>query len=417
LRYELLIALRYLKAQRKQTSISLISGIAIGGVALGVLALVIVLAVMSGLEADLRQKILGASAHMVIDDPAQTPLPDDPVRDAKIAQDPEVLGVSPYVTVKAMVRSGDFTNGVVLRGIDSSRAESVLSIGRQMVQGSLDSLRAPAESALPRERPVQGIVLGEILASSLRVFVGERLQLLIPGAVSTPVGRQARVRTFQVVGIFRTEIYEFDSSWAYTSLEGARGLLKLGDRRISGLEVKLRDLFEAPEVAVRLRAKLGPAVRIRDWRQMNAAFFSALQLEKWAMFIILCLIVMVAAFNIVSSLSMKVMEKTQDIGVLKAIGATDGAILRVFLLEGAAIGAVGTAVGLVLGTGFCLLAERHRLIPIPGDIFNLDHLPFRLELLDVVAVCTASLLISLLTTLYPSIQAARLNPVEAIRNG
>jgi lipoprotein-releasing system permease protein len=415
LRYELIIALRYLKARRRQTSISLITLIAVGGVAIGVLALIVVLAVMSGLEADLREKIVGTSAHVVVDGAAPIPILEYGPLLEKISRDPLVVGVSPYVTAKAMVRSGDFTNGIVLRGIDPDRALGVLALGGQLVQGSLTSLRGPVESGLPEERPVPGIVLGEILASGLRVFLGERVQLLIPGAVSTPLGRQPRVKTFQVVGIFRTEIYEYDSSWAYTSLEGARSLLKLGDE-VSGIEVKVSDLFEAVQVAERLRAGLHAGLRVRDWRQLNAAFFSALQLEKWAMFIILCLIVTVAAFNIVSTLTMKVMERTEDIGVLKALGATDGSILKVFLLEGGSIGVLGTVAGLVLGVALCTVADRYHLVRIPSEIYNLSYLPFRLETTDVLAVCVASFVISVLTTVYPSYQAARLDPVEAIRH-
>jgi lipoprotein-releasing system permease protein len=415
LQYELRIALRYLRARRQEGSLSLVSVIAIGGVALGVIALVVVLAVMTGFEADLREKILGTSAHLVVDGGAQEMLGQHEELGRRLAAVRGVVAASPFVVVKAMLRSGSHTDGVVLRGVDPALARGVLRVPEQLVHGSFDQLSGLVESPLPDESAVPGIVLGEVLASSLRVFVGERVQLLIPGAVSTPFGRQPRVRTFQVVGIFRSRIYEYDSSWAYSSLSGARSLLGL-QGGVSGFELKVEEIFEAPAVAARVRASLGGELRVRDWRQLNAAFFAALQLEKWAMFIILCLIVMVAAFNIVSTLSMKVMEKTKDIGVLKAIGSTDGSVLKVFLYEGLAIGLSGTVLGMILGTGFCWLADRYRLVTVGTDLYNLSYLPFKMEALDLVSVFAASLLISVVTTLLPSLQAARLDPVEAMRN-
>ncbi len=411
--FELRIALRFLASRRRRRALSFVSWIAVGGVALGVLALIVVLSVMTGFQLDLRDRLVGADAQIMVTRPKKEPLLNYRELRERILAIQDVVEVSPFFDVKAMIRAAGFTGGIELLGIDPANVAGIGELPHQLVQGRLENL-LELQRGIGGEPAVPGIILGEILATDLRVFPGERIQLLIPGAISTPLGRKPRIRTFQVVGIFRTRLYEYDSSRAYARLEDAWSLA--GARGgVTGLGAKVSELELVPGVASEIKRAISPDLRVRDWRQMNAAFFSALELEKWAMFVILCLIVVVASFNIVSTLTMKVMEKSRDIGVLRALGATEHSILAVFVIEGLWIGILGTILGTYLGVSLCYLADAHHLITSAAQVYDVAYLPFKTQPVDVLIVCFASVSISFLTAIPPSLQAMHLDPILAIR--
>lgn len=410
--YELRIALRYLTGRRKQASISVVSAIAVIGVGLGVAALIVVTAVMTGFQDELRDRILGSNAHIIVFDRADQAIEDyRELADAARAV-PGVRGASAFIISKAMARAGMRSEGVVLKGIDPDRAGGVLSLTQDLVSGSLEALRTKHAGA--DGEPIYGILLGKILADSLGAKPGTKLELLIPGAQTQDGEKESIVGLFTVDGIFESHMYEYDSTWSYTSLEGAQHFLDLGDKA-SGIEISVDDIWRTKEALPKLEEALGTRYWMQDWQAMNAPFFAALELQKWAMFLILCLIVMVAAFNVVSTLVLVVMERGREIGILKALGASNAAIRRVFLYEGMIIGLAGTLLGLVVGSVVCVVADTFKLVRIAGEIYYMSHLPFHLELADMALICGASLLISFVTTLLPSSRAARLDPVDAIR--
>ncbi len=342
-RFEVFVALRYLFALRKQSFISIISLCAVCGVALGVAALIVGIGVMNGFSKDLRDKILGVNAHIIISSLSGG------IRDAALvsetaARTPEVLGVTPFIYSEVMLSSPDGVKGVVLRGIDPRTAESVLSLDRDMVQGRVASLA----EADPDGRP--GIIVGNELAKRLSLSPGMQVSLLSPSGRQTAAGFQPKIRNFLVQGTFRTGMYEYDSSLGYVTVEAARDLLGYKGDFVSGLEVRIRDVDHAEQVSQALRKNLaGFPVYVRHWQEMNANLFAALKLEKTAMFVILALIVLVGSFSIVTTLVMLVMEKTRDIAILMSMGATRSMVRRIFMLQGTIIGAIGTALGYVLG--------------------------------------------------------------------
>jgi lipoprotein-releasing system permease protein len=412
MRFELRIALRYLTGRRKQASISVVTAIAIVGVGLGVAALIIVTAVMSGFQAELRDRILGSNAHIIVFDRSDEPISDY----ARLVQAADhvdgVREASPFIISKAMARFGPRSEGVVIKGIDPVRARNVLSLERDLIAGSLDGLAAAKIG--PDGRPIHGILLGKDLAEALGARLGSTVELLIPGSEERDGGKSAILAAFEVCGLFQSHMYEYDTTWTYTSLEGAQKFLGLGDR-VSGIEISVRDIWQTKRLQPELELALGTRYWLQDWQSMNATFFDALELQKKAMFVILCLIVMVAAFNVVSTLILMVMERQREIGILKALGATDGAIRLVFLAEGMIIGLAGTLLGLFVGATLSYVADRFQLVRISGEIYYVSYLPFHLKALDVALTCASSLLISFVTTLIPSSRAASLHPVDAIR--
>jgi lipoprotein-releasing system permease protein len=404
---EYYIALKYLLAKRKQTFISIITIISVAGVTVGVMALIIVLAVMSGFEKELKDRILGATAHVHV-----TSL-DGSIADpfsvaGRVRQVPGVVGASPYIFSQMMISSGAGAAGGVLRGVDVATIGDVTRLPKDIVQGSIDALRRNVPAGLP------GILLGKELAVNLGVSLGDVVEILVPGGNVTPLGTFPRVTRFRVGGISESGMYEYDATFAYVSFQEAGKLLGM-DERGTGIEVKVADVYAAGKVAARVRSTLGPPFWAKDWMQSNRNLFSALRLEKVVMFIILVLIVMVAAFNIISTLIMIVMEKTRDIAVLMTMGATRKTILRVFALEGLLIGVVGTGLGTALGMFLCDLLRRYRFIRLPSDVYYISTLPVLLDPVNILLVSGSSVLICFLATLYPSVQAARIDPAEAIR--
>ena len=409
--YELFLARRYLLPRRRRGFLSLITWIAVGGVTLGVLALIVVLAVMSGFEREVKTRIVGTNAHLVILPYGTQGMGNADSLVATVQAHPEVIAAAPFIYGKAMISARGSTDGIVVKGVDLEAESKVTHI--------LDYIeRSPGPftlSTIPGEVP--RVVLGVHVAEALSVTTGERVQILAPQVgTASPLGYLPRVRNFQVAGIFRSGMYEYDASFVFLGIREAQDLLALGDR-ISAVEAKVRDMYRAPQVAAEIVDRLGGfPYRATDWIEMNAQLFSWMQMEKRVMFIILTLIVMVAAFNILASLLLLVMEKRRDIGILRSMGATPGEIATVFILQGVIIGWVGMVLGAAGGLTLCHLLEKYKFIRLPGDIYFIDTLPVRVEAGDVAAVLLSVLMISILATIYPAVKAARLRPVEAIRN-
>lgn len=404
------IALRYLAPRRGRGFLGLLSLIAVGGVFVGVTALVVVLAVMSGFEQELRQRIVGAYAHVVVLRRGDEPLRHYREVMARVAEDPGVEALAPFVYTEAILSNGrTHQEGVILRGVDLDLESQVTDIRAHLVDGSLD-LDLDGEDRYP------GILLGSVLADRLLAFPGDTLVAAsLAASRLTPLGYVPKLRRFRVAGIVRTGIYEFDAKLAYIGLEEAQALLGL-DGAVTGLSVRVRDAYGAPEVGARLADSLGYPYRTNNWIEMNQSLFSALKLEKVVMFVILTLIILVAAFNIVSTLIMIVKDKAREIGILRSMGLTARRVVRIFVLEGLTIGLVGTALGSMAGLLLAYLLDRYQFISIPGDVYFIDSLPVAMEWLDFALVAAASLAISLTATIYPALRAARLTPVEAIRN-
>lgn len=405
--FELLIALRYIFALRKQSFIAVISLFAVCGVALGVAALIVVIGVMNGFTKDLRDKILGVNAHVIVSAFSGG------IRDHKdmaelCRQVPGVTGVTPFVYSEVMLSASGGVKGVVLRGIEPGTAEQVLSISKDMVAGSVKDLDADPD--------MPGVVVGAEMAKRLGLGLGSTVNLLSPTGTQSSVGFTPKVRVFRVAGIFRTGMFEYDATLGYVTVEAARNLLGFKDDIVSGLEVRLSDVYKAGEVSEALRAKLHEyPVYVRNWQEMNANLFAALELEKTAMFIILAMIVLVGSFSIVTMLVMLVMQKTKDIAVMMSLGADEGMIRRIFMFQGSFIGAVGTALGYGLGIPVALLLKKYQFIKLPSDVYPVDYLPVRLEWLDMTLIGAAALLLCFLSTLYPARRAAALKPSDALR--
>ena len=408
--FEFFVSLRYLLAKRRQTFISLITFISIAGVAVGVTALIVVLAVMNGFQRDLRDRILGITSHIVVGRYDATIADYHEVID-EIKRENGVTGASPYIYTQVMLSSGRGVSGALLRGIDPQTAAEVVNIQKDMIRGNLTDLEnTPSTSS--ENGP--GIILGVELANNLGVRQKDWVTVISPTGRLTPIGQTPKSKLFQVAGIFQSGMFEYDNTLAYISLKSAQQFLGIGDV-VSGIEVRVDDIYDAQAIAQKLRSRLGPSFWVRDWMQMNRNLFSALKLEKVVMFIILTLIVLVAAFNIVSSLIMLVMEKTRDIAILKAMGATTTSIRKIFVLEGLMIGVSGTILGLLGGFGLCGILKRYHFIELPRDVYYISTLPVHLEGTDVAIIAFSAIAISLIATLYPSRQAAKLEPAEALR--
>jgi len=405
--FEFFIALRYIFALRKQSFIAVISLFAVCGVALGVAALIVVIGVMNGFTKDLRDKILGVNAHVIVS--AFT----GGIRDYREVADicrqvPGVTGVTPFVYSEVMLSSPGGVKGVVLRGIDPSTADQVLSLTRDMVSGSVKDLAGQDD--------IPEIIVGAEMAKRLDLRAGAMVNLLSPSGTQSAVGFTPKVRMFRVAGVFRTGMFEYDSTLGYVTVDAARNLLGFKDNVVTGLEVRLKDVYKAGEVSDQIRVKLHEyPVYVRNWQEMNANLFAALELEKTAMFIILAMIVLVGSFSIVTMLVMLVMQKTKDIAVLMSLGATKESIRRIFMFQGSFIGAVGTALGYGIGIPVALILKKYQFIRLPSDVYPMDFLPVRLEWMDLTLIGVAALALCFLSTLYPARRAASLKPSDALR--
>jgi len=406
--YELFVSLRYLKAKRKQIFISIITLICMAGVGLGVMALVVVLSVMSGFVEDIKTKILGTNAHLVILQHGSA------MRDyqevvRKVEGVNGVVAATPFIFSQALLTSETNVHGIVLRGIDPETAGRVINIESTLKKGSLESLKKEGGSTLP-----PGIFIGKELAQNLGVMLEDTVVIVSPLGAMAPMGTGPPMKKFRVSGIFDSGMYEYDTSLAYISLKSAQKFLAMEDV-VSGVEVKVQDIYGVKKVAQSIQKLLGFPFWIKDWMQMNRSLFAALKLERIMMFILLVLIVLVAAFGIVSTLIMVVMEKNKDIAILKSMGATAKSIMRIFIFEGLIIGVVGTILGLIGGYVICILLAKYQFISLPSDVYYISHLPVKMNVLDFLIVALSAIGISFLATLYPSWQASKLDPAEALR--
>ena len=410
--YELFIGLRYLKAKRKQTFVSLITLISIAGVMVGVTALIVVIAVMNGFKEDLRDKILGVTSHVVISRFDGNISKYQEVR-AKVEEVSGVNAATPFIYTQVMISSRKAISGAVLRGIEPKTASKVINLPKNLRAGSLEELEAENKPEGMRSTP--GIILGNELARNIGALRGDPVTVISPLGRLTPLGRVPRSQTFRVAGIFDSGMYEYDSTIAYVSLWAAQRFLGIGDR-VTGIEVRVDDIYAADRVARAIGKALdGYPYWSRDWMRMNKNLFSALKLEKIVMFIILTLIILVAAFNIVGTLIMVVIEKTRDIAILKSMGATRRSIMKIFMIEGAVIGLVGTLLGLLGGYTICTLLATYKFIELPSDVYYISTLPVQMNPLDVALIALAAIVITLAASVYPAWQASRFDPAEAIR--
>jgi lipoprotein-releasing system permease protein len=396
------IARRYLTKGRKNSFISIISAVSILGIAIGVAALVIALALINGFQADIRDRILSSSAHIMITDRFGDGFTGYGETERDLAgRFPEVKAVMPVVFGTVLVKGGARdVSGAVFRGLD---------LGRKKLEpwlAELDFGRLPQG-----EREV---LLGRELALKLNLFAGDSCLVVSPQAALSPMGIMPRFRKFHISGIFRSGLYEFDSGTVISGLAAAQKLFSLKDK-VSYLQINLHDIFSAEKVADALRARLGAGRTVITWRELNQSLYSALKLEKTVLFFTLALIIVVASLNIVAGLILLVMQKIKDIGILLSYGTTAAQIRRIFFLQGAVIGVLGTALGVILGLGFCFLANRYELIKVPPEIYQVSFVPFHIGLFDLGAIVFVSLLISFLATLLPSRKAAAISVVDAVK--
>jgi lipoprotein-releasing system permease protein len=409
--FEYFIGGRYLRAKQKETFISFITMLSIAGVTVGVMALIVVIAVMAGFESDLKNRILGIESHVVIMRHG-SPFSDYHKILGQVVNTNGVEAATPFIYTQIMLRSSSGVSGAVLRGIDPESAGRVIKV--------LDSSALLNIKKMYRGKDttgsVPGVILGKELARNLGLGMGDAVYLISSRGMISPMGYLPAMKRFQVAGLFESGMYEYDGSLAYIHLRDAQKILHMEDS-VTGIEVRINDIYNARHIADKILADVGFPYWARDWMQMNHNLFSALKLEKTVMFIILALIVLVAAFNIASTLIMMVMGKTKDIAILKAMGAMDGSIRKIFIFKGMVIGFMGTTLGVCLGFIMCKLLEKYKFIELPGDVYYISTLPVRLEALDVFIIAAGAMVICFMATLYPARQASKLNPVEAIRYG
>ena len=421
--FEFFISLRYLRAKRKQIFVSIITFISVAGIFLGVAALIIVLAVMNGFETDLRNKILGINSHVVLMQYTGAMKDYQKVMN-EVEQVEGVVASTPFIFSQAMLRNEGRTSGVILRGMSVDTAFKVINLGK-MHEGNIEYLSEKQRSTIELGKDksaLPGIVIGKELAKNMGLLLFDPVNIISPMGISTPMGMVPKMKRFVVVGIFDSGFYEYDSTLAYVSLRDCQDFLNLGER-VTGIEIKVNDIYKANIIAKSIEKKLGFPFWARNWMEMNKNLFSALKLEKRVMFIILSLIVLVAAFNIISTLIMIVMEKNKDIAILKSMGATSASIMRIFIYQGVTIGAIGTLMGCIGGLAVALNLEKLSVYIenlfgfkiLPGDVYYLSQLPSQVNYSDVVIIIIGTMLICFLSTIYPSRRASKLDPAEALR--
>lgn len=405
MRFELFVARRYLRG-RTGTRFSGVAAIATGGVFVGVAAIIIVLSVINGFHDELRNRILGATPHVMVVKYSYAPIPYSGPDDTlllRLEQIPGVTSVAPFIYGKTLVRSESGVEGILIRGVDPERESDVTDIAGTVIDGEF-------------ELDTDGVVLGVDLARLLGVGVGDRVNLVAPyGGTATPLGFVPRTRYFRISGIFDAGMYEYNSTFIYAGLRPLQQFLGM-QNEITGYELRVQDIYAAGRIARRITEELGFPYHASDWVAQNRNLFAALRLEKVVTFIVLVLIVLVAAFNIIGMLTMIVLRKTREIGILKTIGARPADVTRIFICAGLLMGGIGTALGAAFGAGVSLLLNRYNFINLPGDVYFIQRLPVQMQVMDFVYVCAAALLITFAATIYPALHAARMDPVEAIRH-
>lgn len=406
--YELFIATRYLKSKRRTGFISLISYLSIAGVTIGVAALIIVLSVMNGFETQVRDRIIGADAHIRLGTYGENGITAVDSVVEKIKGLRHITGISPYLMEKGMIREANRTEGLIVRGIDPATIGQVSDLPNNIVSGGLHLSRVDVTG----QPNLPGIVIGRYLADRLYSTLGDTVVLFSPGVAGPFI--QPRARQFIIAGIFETGLYEYDDVFAYIAMPEAQDLFRQTGK-VTGLEIKLDHYDNAAAVKEEIQSVLKYPYFPRTWFEMHRNLFSWMKIEKWMTFILLSLIIMVAAFNIISSLIMIVLEKKKDIGILKSMGATRASIRRIFIYEGLAVGVIGAGLGTILGCGVCLLQLKYRFFSLPPDVYFISELPVLMKVSDFLVIGLAALLLCFLASIYPASKAASLVPVEAIR--
>lgn len=419
--YEIFVGLRYLRAKRRNRTISLNTVVSIAGITLGVAALIGTVGIMTGFKEDIQAKILGTTAHIIVQDRIKDGMSDyDPVT-KQVVTVPGVVAATPFVLKQVLLTTQTGVQGIVIRGIDPQREGTVTELAKNLSTGQLADLSRPVKvkqspiddptsPAVETEKP--GIILGKELALRLGVFVGDTVNVVSPVGPISAIGMVPKIRTFALVALFQSGMYEYDSSLAYIDLAEAQKFFSMG-QTVTGIEIKVTDVFRAAETARSVEQSLGFAYGARDWMQMNRNLFSALKLEKTMMFLLLVLITIVASFNIVSTLTMIVTEKQKEIAILKAMGATRKSIRRIFMLNGLIIGLSGTAIGIPVGYAFLWLIQT--FWTFDPTVYYISRIPVHVQAMDVFLVAGSAIVISFAATVYPSLQAAKLEPVAALR--
>jgi len=424
--YELFVSIRHLSAKKSQKFISLNTWISIAGVGLGVMALIVVIAVMSGFSKDLRDKILGTNSHVVVSNMNRAMVEnyDDIIK--KVRSVEGVIAAAPFIMNQVMLINGDRVSGVVVRGIDPEKEETVSDLGKNMVSGTVTHLKTKSSFSgdikVRGKKNRAGIILGKELSRRLGVGVGDIVSMVSPVSRVTPVGLIPRMKLFKVVGVFESGMYEYDANLSFILLKSAQKFFSMKNG-VSGIEVRVADIEQAGNIASVIQKELGFPYLVRDWMRMNRNLFSALKLEKIVMFIILILIIFVAAFNIVSTLFMLVMEKAKEIAILKSMGASCSSVMKIYSYQGLVIGLVGTFLG--CATGFVIVPNLNEIVSaiesifgivaFPSDVYYLDRLPSKIQYMDSFLIIIFSIVICLVASLYPAWRASKLDLVDGLR--
>ena len=424
--YELFVSIRHLSAKKSKKFISLNTWISIAGVGLGVMALIVVIAVMSGFSKDLRDKILGTNSHVVVSNMNRAMVENYDGIIKKVRSVKGVLAAAPFIMNQVMLINGDRVSGIVVRGIDPEKEETVSDLGKNMVSGTVSDLKTKSSFSgeiKGREKKNRaGIILGKELSRRLGIGVGDIVSMVSPVSRVTPVGLIPRMKLFKVVGVFESGMYEYDANLSFILLKSAQKFFSMKNG-VSGIEVRVTDIEQAGKISSVIQKELGFPYLVRDWMRMNRNLFSALKLEKVVMFIILILIIFVAAFNIVSTLFMLVMEKAKEIAILKSMGASCSSIMKIYSYQGLVIGLVGTFLG--CATGFVIVPNLNEIVgaiesifgivAFPSDVYYLDRLPSKIQYMDSFLIIIFSIVICLVASLYPAWRASKLDLVDGLR--
>jgi lipoprotein-releasing system permease protein len=405
--YEIFVSLRYLKTKKRYGTISLNTFISIAGVVIGVATSIITLAVMTGFQGYFRDKILSAMPHIVVLEFTGNGVKDQQALQEKVERVPHVTATTPFIYAQSMVTTRERMQGVVVRGIDPVTEANVTDLAKNMVAGTLQDLHA-GNGILP------GIIMGEDLARKLGASIGDPITMVNPLGEETPLGMVPKMKKFEVVGLFDAGMYDYNTTFVYISVADAQKFFDMPGR-ISGVQVRIDEIYDAGRISSAIQAAVGYPYYTRNWMEMNKNFFSALLLEKIGMSLILIVIIIVASFNIVGTLTMIVMEKNREIAILKSMGSSAQSIVKIFMFAGLAIGFVGTALGVVIGYGAVTVLTKTDIVSLPKDVYQVSHLPLAITGLDVLVISLTALGISFIATLYPAWQAARQDPVEVLR--
>jgi len=405
--YEIFISLRYLKTKKRYGTISLNTFISIAGVVIGVATSIITLAVMTGFQDYFRDRILSALPHIVVMEFSGNGVKNDKTLEEKIDKLPHVTATTPFIYGQSMVATKERMQGVAVRGIDPATESNVTDLAKNMTVGTLKDLDQTGQ-----KQP--GIIIGEDLARKLGVSVGDAVTMVNPLGEETPLGMVPKMKKFAITGLFDAGMYDYNTGFVYISLPDAQKYFDMPGR-VSGVQVRIDRIYDADRIASAIQAAVGYPFYTRNWMEMNKNFFSALLLEKIGMSLILVVIIVVASFNIIGTLTMIVMEKNREIAILKSMGSSPGSIVKIFMFAGLAIGCVGTAIGVVIGSSAVMILTKTDIISLPKDVYQVSHLPLTTSGLDVLFIALTALGISFLATLYPSWQAARQDPVEVLR--